>query len=119
MKFITILLILVSLVIFSFAVTSVKKEKVKKPKGLLNSVHDTYVKCKEECRKIEEREVTEKYIQYLRSELEVAEIVAAQEQLAAAQTNTDVKSEQSNIDNSLPSEEEVKDTFVQEENLIV
>ncbi|CEF70823.1 Hypothetical protein SRAE_X000015300 [Strongyloides ratti] len=102
----------------------IEKEKIKKPRGLQNTLHDDYVKCKEECRKIEEREITEKYIQYLKTELEAAELVVAQES-AALQATSIVSSNNQNENklDQVPSEDSIlkseKETFVQEENLIV
>uniref|UniRef100_A0A0N5B3P7 Uncharacterized protein n=1 Tax=Strongyloides papillosus TaxID=174720 RepID=A0A0N5B3P7_STREA len=133
------LLVQLFLITFICLTISAKKGQIKKPRGLQNPLHDDYVRCKEECKKIEEREVTEKYIQYLRTELEAAELVAAQEQALLQSTistqtgNQNVNNLNNPITENDPStmieatqkettevvNEVQKETFAQEENLIV
>uniref|UniRef100_A0A0K0E0K5 Uncharacterized protein n=1 Tax=Strongyloides stercoralis TaxID=6248 RepID=A0A0K0E0K5_STRER len=124
MNFLKFLFTTVLIISLTCLVLTVKKDKIKKPKGLQNTLHDDYVRCKEECRKIEEREVTEKYIQYLKTELEAAELVVEQEKVALQATilaspNHQSESELNQQPTEKPQPNAESETFVQEENLIV
>uniref|UniRef100_A0AC35U0D3 Small secreted protein n=1 Tax=Rhabditophanes sp. KR3021 TaxID=114890 RepID=A0AC35U0D3_9BILA len=84
MKFSTTLFSILAIVSVALALTPTHQQtKLKKPKGLASAFADEYTKCKLECKKVQEREITETYIANLRSELEAASIIHTQEQAAA------------------------------------